>query len=109
VRDGNIGAEFAQDARRRFVSRAVGGIHRDSHFLECHPARETLFGELNITSKRVIDARGSTDFPRRRADRIDFARKHELLDLLLDLVIELVAIVPEKFDAIVFVGIVRCR
>ena len=34
-------------------------------------------------------------------------RENQLLDLLLDLIVELVAVVPEKFDAVVFVRIVR--
>ena len=51
--------------------------------------------------------RGAPDFARGRPNRIDLAGENELLDLLFDLVVELVAIVPEKFDAIVLVGIVR--
>ena len=44
---------------------------------------------------------------RRWADRFDLAAEDEMLDSVLDLVVELVAIVPEKFDAVVLVGIVR--
>ena len=46
-------------------------------------------------------------FPGGRANRIDLAGENELLDFLFDLIVEFVAVVPEKFDAVVFVGIVR--
>ena len=50
---------------------------------------------------------GLADLSGGRADCFDFAAENEVLDLLLDLVVELVAVVPEKFDAVVLVGIVR--
>ena len=107
VRDRQFGAEFAQNARRRFVSRAVRDIDRDAHFLERHPARKTRLGKFHVTAERVVDAAGAADLPRGRSNRIDLAGENELLDLLLDFVVEFVAIVPEKFDAVVLVGIVR--
>ena len=55
----------------------------------------------------MVDSGGAPDFSRGRPDGIDFAAKNELLDFLFDLVVQLVAVVPEKFDAVVFVGIVR--
>ena len=38
---------------------------------------------------------------------LDLAAEDEVLDPLLDFVVELVAVVAEKFDAVVLVGIVR--
>ena len=58
----DVGAEFAQNAGRRFVSRAVRDIDRDAHFLERHSARKTGFGELHIAPERVIDSGGAADF-----------------------------------------------
>ena len=71
------------------------------------PARETRFRELDITAQRIVDPAGPPDFSRRRPDGIDLAAENEILDLLLDLVVELVAVVPEKLDAVIFVRIVR--
>ena len=107
VRDGQFRPELAQNAGRRFVAGAVRDIDRDAHFLERHPARETGFGKLHVTPEGVIDAGGAPDLLRGRPNGIDLAGKNELLDLLLDFVVEFVAIVPEKFDPVVLVGIMR--
>ena len=75
--------------------------------LERHAARESSFGELDVAPERVVDAGGPADLAGRRADVLDLAAEDEVLDPLLDLVVELVAVVPEELDAVVFVGIVR--
>src|SRR5438105_2963466 len=106
VRDRQSGAEFPENARCRFVGSAVRDIDGDRHFLERHFSREAGFRELDVTSQRIVDASGAPDLSRRRANRIDLSRKDELFDLLLDLIVEFVAIVPEKFDSVVLVRIV---
>ena len=68
VNNGDIGAELAQDARRRFVSGAVGHIDSDTHFFERHFSGETRLGEFNVAAKRVVDARGASDFAGGRPD-----------------------------------------
>ncbi len=67
MRDGNIRAELAQNARRRFVSCAICNIDRDPHFFERHSARKTGFGEFDIAAERIIDSRGASDFVWRSA------------------------------------------
>ena len=105
VRDRHFRAKLAQNARRRLIGSAVRHIDGDAHFVQRHAARKARLGKFDIATKRVIDARGTSDFSSSRPDGIDFASENELLDLLLHLIVELVAIVPEKFNAVIFVGI----
>jgi len=105
VRNDDLRPELAQNARRRFVSSAVGHIDRHAHFLKRHPARKARLGKFDIATEGVIDARGASDFSGGWANRINLAGENELFDFLFDLIVELVAVVPEKFDAVVFVGI----
>ena len=51
--------------------------------------------------------RGLADLAGGGADVFDLAAEDEVLDALLDFVVELVAVVAEKFDAVVLVRIVR--
>jgi len=104
-----VGTEFAQDAGAGFVGRAVAAIEGDAEGFERKAAREALLGKLNIAPERVVDAEGLADFRGRGADVFDFATENQILDARLDVVIEFVAIVAEKFDAIVLVGIVGGR
>src|SRR5438270_11920871 len=107
--DGNFGTELAQNAGRRFVSRAVCDIDRDVHIIERHVAGKTALREFHITPKRVIDSRGPANFSRSRPDVVDLTHENEVLDLRFDLVVEFVTVVPEKFNAVVFVRIMRGR
>src|SRR5207247_9597467 len=107
VRDGYLRPEFAQNAWRRFVGGAVRHIDSDAHLLERHTARETRFGKFNVTAKGVINPRGAPDVSGSRPNGIDFSGKNKLLDLFFYMIVQLVAVVPEKFDAIIFVRIVR--
>ena len=107
VEDLQVRTELAQNAGRRFVGGAVRDIDGDAHFLERHAARETRLGELNVAPERIVDAGGAADLPRGRANGIDVAAEDELLDLIFDAIVELVAIVAEELDAVVFVGVMR--
>src|SRR3984893_6256798 len=95
MHDRQSGAEFAENAGRRFVGRAVRHIDRDVHFLERHFSREAGFRELDITSQCIVDSSRPSDFLRGRANGIDLTSKEKQLDLLLDPIISLVALVPE--------------
>src|SRR5205085_9855557 len=68
--------------------------------------RETRLREFDVAAQCVIDARGPSDFTGGRPDVVDLAAKNQIFDLRLDLVIEFVAVVPKKFNAVVFVRIV---
>src|SRR6184192_4820679 len=107
VRDGDIRAQLAQNAGRGFVGGTVRDIDRDPHFFQSHSARKTLLGKFDITAKSVVNSGGAADFASGRADRIDLAAENELLNLLLDLIIELIAVMAEKFNAVVGVRIMR--
>ena len=84
VRHGNLSAQLAQNARRRFVSSAIRYIHCDAHFLERHSLGKTRFGEFNVAAERVIDSRRATNVVRGRPNRIDLATENEVFDFLLD-------------------------
>src|SRR5581483_3315614 len=107
VPNDDFGAELAQNTRRRFVSGTVRDINRDAHSFKRHLARETLLREFDVTSKRVIDARRTTDFACSRADVVDLAGENKVLDLRFDLIVEFVTVVAKKLNAVVFVRIVR--
>jgi len=54
-------------------------------------------------SATVLGAGGATDFFCGRPNRVDLARKNELFDFAFDLVVQFVAVVPEKFDPVILV------
>src|SRR5439155_3972570 len=97
MRHGDVSAQLAQDARRGFVRSAVRDIDSDTHFLERHSLWKTCFGEFHVPPERVIDSRRAPDFVRSGPDGIDLAAENELLNFLLDLIVQLVAVVPKKF------------
>src|SRR5439155_10296848 len=68
---------------------------------------ETCLREFDIAAKRVVNARGASNLARRRTHVVDLTGKNQVLDLRFDLVVEFVAVVPKKFDAVVFVRVVR--
>src|SRR5213082_3293087 len=98
-------APNSQNARCRFVSGAICDIHSDAHFLERHSLGKTCLREFHITTERVIDSCGSTNVVRGRTNRVDLAIENEVFDFFLDLIIQLVTVVPKKFDAVVLVRI----
>src|SRR6185437_2213811 len=107
--DDDFRAEFAQDAGRGFVSGAVRAIDHDAHAFESHAAREGGFGEFDVTPESVINTNSLADRFGRGTNGFDFAAENEMFDLILDLVVELVAVRAEKFDAVIRVRIVRRR
>ncbi len=54
-----------------------------------------------------LRSRSASNFAGRRPDVVDLTGKNQVFDLRFDLVIELVTVVPEKFNAVVFVRIMR--
>ena len=52
--DDEIGAQFAEDAGRGFVSGAIAHIEGDAHPLERAAAGEAGFGKLHVAAERVI-------------------------------------------------------
>src|SRR5437868_3953800 len=109
VSDGDVCAQLAQNAGGGFISRTVRYVDRDAGFLQSHSARKTLLGKLDVAAQRVVNSRGTPDFSGGGPNRIDFSAENELLDLLFYLIIQFVAIVPEKFNSVVSIGIVRSR
>src|SRR5207244_4393575 len=82
-------------------------IDSDTHLFERHSARETRFRKFHIAAQRVIDARGASDFVGSRPDGIDLTGENELLDFFFNLIVQLVTVVPEKFDTVVLIRVMR--
>ncbi len=62
---------------------------------------------FDVAAQRVVNAHRLADRVGGRADVLDLAAEHQALDLVLDLVVELVAVGAEELDAVVVIGIVR--
>ena len=85
----------------------MAAIDDDPHAFERHAAREAGFGVLDVAPDRVLDPVRLADLSGGGTDVLDLAAEHEVLDLLLDLVVELVAVGTEELDPVVVVGVVR--
>ncbi len=92
---------------RRFVGRAVGHIDGDAQLVERQLARETRLGEFDVAAQGIVDALRAADLAGRRPDVFDLAAENEVFDLPLDPVVQLVAVVAEKLDPVVLVGVMR--
>ena len=101
-----IGSQFAQDAGTGLVGGTICAVECDAERLEREVTRKTLLRKLDIAAECVVDAEGLADFCGGGADVFDFSAEDEMLDARFDFVIELEAVMPEEFDAVVFVGIV---
>jgi len=106
VNDRHFGAEFAQNTGRGFVSRAVGDIDRDTHSFERHVTGETAFREFN-SAQAASSMRARARFFPQLGGCCRSCHENEVPRLRFDLVVEFVAIVPEKFDTVFFVRIMR--
>ena len=73
-----------------------------------HVLRQRALGEFDIALARAVDTGGPADQLRRRQQLRGLAL-HQLLDLLLLVVGELVAVRPEQLDAVVDERVVRGR
>ena len=71
------------------------------------PRGKRGLGEFDVAAQRVVNAHRLADFVGGRADVFDLAAENQVFDFVLDLVVELVAVGAEEFDAVVGVGIVR--
>ena len=74
---------------------------------EGHAAGEGGLGIFDVAAQRVVDAHGLADLVGGGPDVLDLAAENQALDLILDLVVELVAVGAEELDAVVVVRIVR--
>ena len=75
---------------------ALTCINRGIHVLVEKPVASTVEEGLGI-----VDAGGTSDFAGRWANGLDLTAEHQVFDFGFDLVVEFVAIMSEKLDAIV--------
>ncbi len=109
VADGHdFGAEFPQRGRRDLVGSTIGAVDRHPHARQRDVAWHGPLGKFNIAVVNAIDTLCPADRLGRRQTHGHVLVEHRL-DLLFDLVIELEAVRAEELDAVVLVGIVRCR
>ena len=102
-------SQFPQRTGGGFVSGAVGAIHHDAHPVQGHSARSGRFGVFDIAPQGVFDPNGFADFARAGMNRFDESPEDQFFDPVLDVVIQLVAVRLEEFDAVVVVGIMGGR
>src|SRR5437016_297134 len=101
----DLGPEFAEDAGSGFVRCAMRAVHDDAQSFQGHPAWKRRLGLLDVAAQGVVDANSLADFIGGGADILDVPAEDQALDLILDLIIELVAIGAEEFDAIVVISV----
>ena len=84
----------------------MGAIEDDAETFEGHAAGEAGLGVFDVAADGVVDTEGLADLAGGGADVLDLAGEDEVLDAVLDVVGELVAIGAEELDAVVIVRIV---
>jgi hypothetical protein len=68
-----------------------------------------LFGKFHVATEGIIDAKRLADLGRRRANILDLAAENDVFDPLLDVIVELIAIVAEELNAIILIRVVLGR
>src|SRR5580700_4912662 len=101
------GSQFLQYTWRALVRRAMARIHNDMQTFQGHALRERRLRALNVPPERVIDTHRLADVVCGRANLLDLAAEYQILDLPFNGIVELVTVIPEELDAVVFVRIVR--
>ncbi len=85
------------------IGRAVGGVHHDFQTVQIEP-RRGAFAEFDVAAAGVVDAAHLAETV--GGDHRDRLIQHAF-DFRFDLIAELAAVVAEKLDAVVGVGVVR--
>jgi hypothetical protein len=98
----DVGAEAAEDLRRRAVRRAVGAIERDPAAAQVE-AGEALVQRAQVVLQRALQRADAAD--RRGGGAV--GRLQRALDLQLDGVGQLEPVAAEELDAVVAVRVVR--
>ena len=65
-----------------------------------------MLGKFDVAPQSIVDAEGLADLRRGWPDVFDLSAENNVFDALFDFVVELVAVMAEEFDAIIFVGVV---
>src|SRR5689334_17657797 len=107
VGDDHFGSELAQNAGTRFVGCAIRYVDGNPQLFERHFSREARLSEFNIPSKGVINPGGTSNVTSRRPNVVDSAGENQVFDLRLDLIVKFVAVMPEEFNAVVLIRIMR--
>ena len=104
----DFGSELAENQRCNGISCAISAIDDDLQSMQRNVVGGVL-GELDVATACILDACGLANFVRWSGGLGRGVREDEVFDLLFEFIRKLVAIGSENFQAIVFVGIVRCR
>ena len=100
----DLGTQVRQHPRAHLVGGAVGAVDHDLHARKIHAAGHRRGAEGLIVRAHLVHAHGPAQLPRLARHR---TARQLRLDLLLELIRELAALVIKKLDAVVIVGIVR--
>ncbi len=104
----HLGAQFPQRNRRHLVGGAIGAVDHHAQAAEIDVLGQRALGIFDVACLCRFVAMRPADVAAAR----QLARQvllHQVLDVGLDLVAELVAVWAEQFDAVVVVGVVRGR
>ena len=105
VQDMALGSKPLEQQLRGAACRAVGAVERDSHAVE--RIERGAFQVVDVVLDGVRGARDATDILGRRELWFGLLVEHDRLDALLELILELIAVLVEYFDSVVLVGVVR--
>ena len=100
-------AQFPKHRRRHAIGRAMGAIDDDLQPVEPQAARQCAFDEFDVTAGRILEPLGTAE-PGRRGE-LETAVVHQVFDLRLVRVGELVAVGAKQLDTVIFERVVRRR
>ncbi len=103
----DIGAQLPEHGRRHLVGSAVGAVDHHLQALEAHALGEARLHELDVATRRVVDALGAAELGRSGQALRKIVVGEAGLDFRLNLVVELEAVGTEQLDAVVLIRIVR--
>ena len=102
----HVGAKLPQRLGGNLVGRAIGAIDHRPDAVEAEVLGQRALGELDIALACAVDAGRPADLLR-CGEQVGHVAQHQLFNLELGVVGELVAVRPEQLDAVVGEGIVR--
>ncbi len=104
----HLRAQLPQELGRHAIGGAMGAVDHDAQASERHALGQGRLQRLDVALAPAIHADHAAERVG-RCQALVAAALHALLDRQLDRIRQLVAVGAEQLDAIVLVGIVRCR
>ena len=103
----NFCTELFKNKRCKLIRSAIGAIQNDAHTAQVDVLRKCSFSMNYVASHRVFNAFCTTKHGTGRKVIDELLRENQSFHFSFNFVGQFVAIVAKKFDAVVFIGIVR--